>query len=480
MVRYGRYQRKLYATFAAIACIFVVLFTLFTGWMMVFSQRANYRALLQQTMAAKTSATELVTESIAKAMDDIATSPYAQQWAESTIGPQYYFSSSMLYQSLRRITANISNINYEIVITRPDPDSFMITSTGTLSKEEFFQTPLWNISQEQWNQLLQQAQSSQSKQAFLPVYQQQNLQYLYYMKQVDYPQGQPLLLLGAIPTNTLFGTSTNQDYSFFALHNSQLVAQNVADPKTQKELEAEAAWIDQQEATPMLETYQQYSHDGKEMFVLQAQHIPLKLVYIYPYLPLDKGVLLAIFLVLLLSAGGTLLVATVLSKKLYHPIGEIMSHVPINQNNGKPIDEFEVIEQNTATVSLLNEQLENAINEKDNLVALRYYRELLFTIPDWNCPLTAQQMAAPYCVALVEFIDEKDRFNEDDWYLQLQKNISMSMCKGFALNKMPIALAPIPPFVRCCCKPQAIAKQKALCRSFFHSNHYLPPSHCFK
>ena len=68
-------------------------------------------------------------------------------------------------------------------------------------------------------------------------------------------------------------------------------------------------------------------------------------------------------------------------------------------------------------MSLLNEQLENAIVEKNNLVALRYYRELLFTIPDWNCPLTADQMAAKYCVALVEFTDPNNQFSEDDWYL---------------------------------------------------------------
>lgn len=101
------------------------------------------------------------------------------------------------------------------------------------------------------------------------------------------------------------------------------------------------------------------------------------------------------------------------------------------------------------------------------MVALRYYRELLFTIPDWNCPLTAQQMAAPYCVALVEFIDEKDRFNEDDWYLQLQKNYLYVHVQGLRPQQNAYCISTNSTFCAVLLQTASHSQAKSIVQEFF-------------
>ena len=264
--------------------------------------------------------------------------------------------------------------------------------------------------------------TSYNQQVFSSSYQGKEFQYLYYMKALSYPDSQPLLVLVIVPSSALLGDTENPDQGFFVLENNNVVAYDSIDEQSQHSIDTILQQISVQNSPKTSKGYQQYSFSSEEFFLLNVQHMPLKFVYAYPYSSFDKCVLAATCIVFLLSAAGTLLVAVILSRKLYHPIRKIMSHIPLSHNDNELIDEFAVIEQNASTMSLLNEQLENAIVEKNNLVALRYYRELLFTIPDWNCPLTADQMAAKYCVALVEFTDPNNQFSEDDWYLQLQKN----------------------------------------------------------
>lgn len=418
-MRHGRYQRKLYLTFLAIASCFILLFGSLTSWLILSAQRSSYRALLQHTIAAKSDSTKVVLSTISSAVDALVSEDSAHNWAASDTDPEYYYYSSFLYQDIKRILANIMRIDYDLMVTRPDEDSFMITSTGTLSKQEFFQDQSSGITAGQWQELTARLEQDGGD-FFFPVYRDGVLASLYYTRSVTYPGDGSLIVLASIPAATLFGSDPQQQ--FVVYDDDGVIAYSSEAEDVRRSLDESLEFIRSQPSGHLLEVYSQFSYRGSELFVLHPEKLDLTVVYQYGYNSLGLRALLPMLLALILYAVGALAAAFWLASRLYHPIHEVLENVPITPGDSKNLDEFQIIRQNTGTVSLLNEQLENAIREKDTLTTRRYYRELLFGIPDWNCPLTAEQMSAGYCVALVEFLPDEERAGGDDWYLQLQKN----------------------------------------------------------
>lgn len=116
----GRYRRKLYLTFLAIASCFILLFGGLTSWIVLSAQRSNYRTILQHTIAAKNDSTRVVLDTVCAAMDTLISTDSAQEWAASGTGPEYYYTASFLYQDLQRILANVMRIDYDLTVARPD------------------------------------------------------------------------------------------------------------------------------------------------------------------------------------------------------------------------------------------------------------------------------------------------------------------------------------------------------------------------
>lgn len=412
----GRYRRKLYLTFLAIASCFILLFGGLTSWIVLSAQRSNYRTILQHTIAAKNDSTRVVLDTVCAAMDTLISTDSAQEWAASGTGPEYYYTASFLYQDLQRILANVMRIDYDLTVARPDEESFVITSAGTISKADFFDRQD-TFSAERWDQLLS-AFSEGADESFFPLYQDGELHTLYFARSATYSDGSSLIVFAAIPVATLFGSDPQQE--FVVYNDGGVIAYSSETPSVQQSLDKSLAFLLDQPASRTLEVYSQFTYKGSELFVLYPDKVDFTIAYQYSYTALRLQALLPMLLALILYAVGALAAAVFLARRLYHPIHEVLETVPIEPGEGKILDEFQIIRQNTGTVSLLNEQLEHAIQEQQTLTTRRYYRELLFGIPDWNCPLTAEQMSAGYCVALVEFLAGDE--NTDDWYLQLQKN----------------------------------------------------------
>lgn len=416
---HGRYLRKLYLTFFAIAGFFTLLFGGSTFGLMLSSQRSDYRQMLSHTIAIKSDSTQVTLNTISSAIDALISSDSFQNWADSPVeSPSYYYHSIFLRQKLSHVLANVSRINYNIFATRSDENSFVITNTGTVEKEDFFASSDCGISHSEWSELVS-SLSADSPSCFFPLYKDGSLHTLYYLQAVFEPSGSELLLLTAIPASTLFGSEASQEY--VAYQDGCIIAYSSLNDQVRKSLENSVRFLEQQPPSPTLAPYSEFSYGGNELFLLYPQEFPLTIAYQYDYASLWSQMLWPALVIFFLYAFLTFGAAIFFTKKLYYPIHEVLETVPVLPSDGKPIDEFQIIRQNTSTLSLLNEQLEVAIREKQQLAKRRYYRELLFGVPDLNCPLSADQMSAGYCVAIVEFLPDEQMKN-DDWYLQLQKN----------------------------------------------------------
>lgn len=410
----GAYQKKLQNTFIVIALCMVLIFGTLMTWLMLSIQRSNYQFALQHTIAAKSSATRVTLSTILSALVSLQKSDAAASWAHSETQGEFYFYAAKLLEQIGKTTTNISLVDYDIFITHPDVNSLVVGLSGTQSKSMFFKPTGSGLEAEALGNILSHFEQSNDA-LVLPLYQGEELATLYYIVQQNYEDG-PLLYFVRIPADTLFGKDTND--SFVLFDGEEALAYSTLDSGTLRALQTSHAFVAEQKYS-VLEPYVHLSRGGKNIFLVFAPPLPWTILYQYPYLPLSVPRTVAlIFVPLLVFAAACFFIFSRLSQRLYGPIGKVISGVELPAE-GDLLDEFQIISKNIGTVSSLNKQLQNAIDENSALVTRRYYRELLFGIPDLDCPLSADQMSAAYCVALVEF----DPGTQDsDWYLHLQKN----------------------------------------------------------
>lgn len=414
-MKQGAYHWRLRKTFLAIALCFAVVFGGLLSWLMISTQRANYQFALQHTIAAKSNSTRVTLNTILSALVRLQTSEAAENWAASTTRGDFYFYATKLFEQIGKTTTNISLVEYDITITRPEAESLVVGLTGTQSKALFFTERESGLTAEAQDAVM--AHFAQNAEPLVyPLYRDGRLATLYYITKQQY-EGGALLYFVRIPAKTLFGDDDNQEYVLF--NGDDVLAMSTQDARIAQTLLENHAFTATQHYS-VLEPYVYMEHSGRNVFLVFAPPMPWTILYQYRALPqpMPRTVLL-IFLPLLVFAAGSFFVFSRLSEQLYRPIRKVISDVPATGLEGGLVDEFQIISKNIGTVSSLNEQLKNAIDENNALVTRRYYRELLFGVPDLDCPLSAAQMSACYCVALVEFAADAP---DGDWYMHLQKN----------------------------------------------------------
>ena len=403
----GTYQAKLQRTFTAIAIAIILILGGFFSFVMIQTNSTTYRTALRTTMQAKSDAARAAMGIIENTFNILHNEEHVRRWIESTTDEEYFFYARKVYEDLGRATTNLSGLEYDIGITSDEEDSFVITRDGTVRKEDFFNQKGSGIDRGDWKEFL----LSPKEEMFLPMYANSTLQALYLLKKYAFGK-RDLCYLIRIPLNTLLG---GEDFSF-VYGNNFLFSMQQGDKNEEK--------LSFLLAHPTSGSLTEHIYKGKPIFVLHPSALPLFIALEYEAAPIRAvHAILVFFLPLMAVSVALLLLSLHWASRLYSPIRRTLIRLPNLNEDGTPIDEFKLLDENLSTLQQLNQKLAQAIEETNNLTVQRYYRELIFGVPTSTaCPLKPAQMHAKYLVALIEMHALNEDFEKNDWFLQLQKN----------------------------------------------------------
>lgn len=430
---HGLYGRRLRKIFIVIACCFILIFSVLTIATFNILQYSHSETTFQHMAATRSDSVRMVTNAIDSALRTLQLNDASMRWGGSTTEEDYYLAAADLYHHLSRAITDLSVTDYDIHITQNNRESFFISSSGSRSKDLFFkQNP--DLSWDDWDQISAHFKAS-SQPYILPIYRENQLKTLYYIV-LQRTTRENLLYLVEIPIETLCGKNLNQPYAICDREN--ILAYSSLDPSVQQNLDQDFSYIKQNSST-LLNAFQKFSYKHKVIFHIRTFCNPINLIYEYDNsIWIKPQMAVILILSIFLFSGVSLLIFTQLSEKLYNPFREAIPTVENGNSDKEPVDEFDVIQNNTKTIIQLNDELQNMTRENGALTARRYYRELLFGIPDLDCPLTAEQMSAEYCVAIIELEEDDNISNQNDLTLHLQKNhlylFAQSLCKEIPLN----------------------------------------------
>lgn len=403
----GTYQTKLRYTFTVIAVCIILILGVFFSFVLIQTNNATYRSALRTTLQAKSDAARAAMGIIENTFNTLHNGDNTRQWIDADSDEEYFFYARKLYEDLGRATTNLSGLEYDIFITSDDEDSFVITVDGTVRKKDFFSRAESGIPLATWEEFLQ----SPNKEMLLPQYEEDALQALYQLRKYPFRE-RTLCYLTYIPIKTLL---SGKEFSF--IYGKDFLFPQ----KLGSDYETKRTFLLAQATTDSLS---EHAYKGKPVFVLHPSAQPWFIVLEYDSAPIRiLHTILVFFLPLMAISVALLLLSLHWASRLYFPIKQTLIKLPNLKKDGTPIDEFKLLEENLNTLQQLNQKLEQAIEETNNLTVQRYYRDLIFGVPTTrSCPLQPKQMHAKYLVALVEMHPINEDFEKNDWFLQLQKN----------------------------------------------------------
>lgn len=326
----------------------------------------------------------------------------------------FYFILKKVYDNLKKISTTYYLSINDIMVTDKNMNH-IISPIGTFKYEDYIKYTNTVIDNEIKETCVKIADED-VRLKLIPIYKKEVLKYFCF---VMFDKNTDLIYIISTPaTNFVYAISK---LGYCVLFNSSLIAYNNKNDNVISKMEN---FYNKYKDDEILnkEHFSYINYNINDFFSVKLNSLPIQIIYKYDYMK-DSGYrilfinLIALFLMLSFSS----FLFFKIFKWLYSPIKDTLEN--INIPNEKFIDEFQLIKENMQQIDTLYDELsENELTRK-KLEKQNYYRELLFTIPDLDCPLTSEEMEAKYCLALIEFSFEYKQENVIDLYLNLQKNI---------------------------------------------------------
>lgn len=400
MVMSGIYQKRLLKIFVVIALVITFVSSAFFFSFLLSINAKAYNTTLQNLTVARADSMRLSLDMITYVHESILENPNIIKWAEADVkSSEYYYYSVKLYEFLSRLSSGTENLEYNLAITRTEPDSYVITQTGTQSKSDFIGVEL---SKAVWDFLLHPSAPAFS---LIPVYKNNTLNSLLLSTKAE----ENLLVLTLIPV-----TSLVRDAKRYSLYINGSYYFPSLDEKD--ELSSKIASLD----TGITGSISNLEVGGDYVHIVTSDLQGLRIYFFYPRYPEQ-------FLEVVLISAGLFLMVLALSlitsylvvKKLYNPIQDAVSIVG-SQELGRKCDEFAILNRNLGALPAMKAQLNFLVKENGLLSEDKYYRELLYsTHPSLECPLQEKDKDAFYSVAEIklDFLAMED----DEYSDQLQR-----------------------------------------------------------
>ena len=348
------YLKKLAITFAA-ATIAISVILLLSAMLLIRNLSVSRDHAVISSADAQSFNACLTFEFIGSAIDRLSTSRQLQNWLESEPNsPEYYQSSLLLYKQMKTASPSIGDLVYEISLTRPDQDSFVITPEGTISKELFIK-----------QSGVQDPQFADFMQGMYPVYDENGAISDFIMVLNRSMNGNIFIIFARFPALSVYSKT---DYLDMAIADGNRNVVLSDSPKLKEKILK----------TPyLLKASGNYKEGRSNFSVTQFPDINATLIYGFESKYTEAS---AMIIVLLAIAITSLSVASYhMTNNLYKPVKEAVNR--LNTNNAPVTDEFNLILDNCRKIEQLNIDLEKARNEQRMLSEQQKYRAFLRGVP---------------------------------------------------------------------------------------------------
>lgn len=419
----GKYKKQLYKTFliSSITLVSIIAFVMSLNFFT--KQKNQYINTIQQTSITRANNSDFAMNIIAKNLSEFTSLPELRDWATTTDSKAYYYNSLMIYKNLRTLSSNLSLLDYTMSATILDDSSSVISREGTSEKSVFFKDET-TLDHGQIEYIFEYFKYNATP-LTLTSHKDNQVEDIYYMVKQKY-EDSAVIFIVKIPFRTLFGIDHNQS---FAVHdgNRITILNGVNDSKKGliEHLISNFTRTDNFINPSYFEDLLIFSSD--------LNTVGWRISYIYDNLSLDFTQILLYFIgPLLFLIILALFITRLATERLYRPIKEVISQIePIDDDKddtGKPLDEFELLKQNTNRLSTLSKQLQNTLQENNLLVSQKFYRGLLLgndVDPTLHKEFKAQDK--DYCVAVIEFQHSNDAFKNDEAFFYKNNLYSKSL-----------------------------------------------------
>lgn len=393
----GTYQKTLTRMLFTIAIVMALLISLLTGSFLERQTRAEYTYHLEQTAKNQESKGNLASNVILNTMLKCAANQDIIHWANSTNLAEFYFNAISASKSLRESINNILPVEYECALIPLNAKTFdgknsdmVLTHNRSLSISGLLHE--WNISQQEYEQLIEHFKESEQP-YFLPRYnaQTQKLENIVYIMKANHSKN-PFLIFVTIPRET-FLSSDEED---FFLYNTQgIFAYSV----NTSEFREESLHIYEKILLPKGADAYGKPQKIRNGYLMVTNISPFQWLMASSYsayrLPFETQLFLIGMIFLLI--GLFLIISYQLVKRLYRPMHELLDSASISKDAaGAPFDEFAMLRKN--------------MEENSNLAYTKAYKDLLFTRKPNISSGNFQYPDSSYCVALGETMNPDDEF----------------------------------------------------------------------
>ena len=409
----GAYQKRLNKTFSVLAFSFIFIVTIFSSLFNYIYINQNNNKNLQNTIITKDSTLKNSLSLILSSTSIINETGIAREWAKNYPDGNDYYYLLQLYKEIGKYGNQLNSVYFKISITLNDQDSIVVNNEGTFSKDIFFTNSYSNFTKSMWDETLKYFEEN-TKPLIFPIYNENKLESIYYIT-MDFGINYKPVFIYEIPITSIIGK--NED--FFLFTNNGIIAHSSLEEKEENLKILNKIKIDESnqfDSIISIDTFKEL------IFSQKLGGFPFSVVT--KYQKSMPSLLFVLVFIIIISTFAIIIILLFhkISKTLYQPIKNTVSKLESSTENDSDIDEFEIFQTNINTLNNMNKELENAIFEQNKLKNQKYFRDLIFGLPDKNCPLNEDQLLSNYCVANIELSVSFEEYEGKDWYIQLQKN----------------------------------------------------------
>ena len=407
--RRGLYRKKIFRVFFAISFVFILCFLILVSSFFSAVQRLSLRSSYQNEVTAHEQLLSMSTQNLQNTISRIEESSILEEWATSPIDQkEYFFYATRLYELLRQSSSTLSGIDYEIGLWKEG--SFVLSSDGSIAMDDFFSVDNSGLSMEEWQAITSALDENQNT-VTVPVYRNSALEKLYYVQATHFNEVTVYIWCCFPATNFLSGTHIrnvfilpiDRDELISATQDATLSVKDFSLlPDTQLSLNS-TIWDD----------YYSFFCSPFQWNIIYQYH--------YSFFSNFSEYALGWLVMIIAVSLACTTVFSILAHRLYFPVEKVLSGIKLSKKKQPFVDEFELISSELNASLLLSEQLQAA--ESQNLAHQKrqYYTELLYMVPDGDCPLSLQELHSYYCVAIIELYSF-DVGDENSWKQYIQKS----------------------------------------------------------
>lgn len=348
----GKYEKHIYFVSLGILLAIIFLFVLVLFLNLAAHNAREYNLRAEQRADSYSNQIQLKLEIMKQVKQDIEWSSELREWALADGRENYYLLSIRLRDKIAKLSTRFMNLNFEVGVADMEADSFVITPTVTVKRQDYFGDLFGEQQAERLKQLDETTQVSFVEKDKLSYVQLLNI------------ENRKMMILLSIPIAELF----NNDEMAWALATNEYLIQTGADlPSTIEQIEAvPAGGKEFVKAQPMnIKRYRIKDFNWNLILGYHENEMDFSFFMWFFVLP---------FIILVVLSS---IIAYAITRNLYQPVEKLIQEMGETFYNDAGKDEFALLHQKHQTLNQLNQEYKELKQQKEKLIEQRHKREVL-------------------------------------------------------------------------------------------------------